>query len=197
MGTLLTVSETFSAFWDSVGGFLAQYWGQLTASISIPMVIAFIVKYIMYKVKNNKTIHNAITKATGAVASSTDVLGSKIDSFEAKTTQMMVDFEAKMEEKIDQKFADLKSKRIEAYNSIMEGKVIVDEKLEEVKDVAEAVNGLAKEVKTQYEALPDEAPKIEDLIGGNTPNSNETTEPEQVVKESKNTSKISENQLLI
>ena len=52
---LLTVSETFSAFWESAVTFIQQCWVQLTASVSISAVVIFIVKYIMYKIKNNKT----------------------------------------------------------------------------------------------------------------------------------------------
>lgn len=197
ISTLLTVSETFSAFWDSVGQFVAQYWPALAGSISIPAVIAFITRYIMYKVKNNKTIHNAITQATNAVAGSTDVLGAKIDTFEAKATQLINDIEAKMEEKIDMKFAELKSKRIEAYNHIMKGKEFVEEKLEDVKEVASDIKNLANQVQETYEALPNEEPKIDEIIDKTKANLSEKMTDKQIIKDKKKSKKVSQNQLLI
>lgn len=136
---LLTVSETFSAFWESAVTFIQQCWVQLTASVSISAVVIFIVKYIMYKIKNNKTITNAITKATGAVSQSTDVLNKRIDAFEQRQTEMFNKFEEKFEKQFEEKFVDLKNKRKQVYYSIMEGTDAVKETLGDVKDLAEQI----------------------------------------------------------
>lgn len=159
MSMLLSVSETFSAFWESASVFIQNCWGQITASVSISAVVIFIVKYIMYKIKNNKTISNAITKATGAVSQSTDVINKRIDEFEAKTTEMFNKFEEQFEKRFEEKFVDLKNKRIEAYNSIMTGKDKIKEFVADVKKVAtdiqtEAQKELEKpDIKELEEAL--------------------------------------------
>lgn len=146
MGTLLTVSETFSAFWDSASVFIQNCWGQLTAGLSITAVVVFILRYVLYKIKNNKTISNAITKATGAVQSSTDVLNKRIDAFEEKTTEMFEKFEEEFNKKFEGKFVDLKEKRLKAYKSIMHGTNELQEEIDKVKAVATKVDEeMAKE----------------------------------------------------
>ena len=152
---LLTVSETFSAFWESAVTFIQQCWVQLTASVSISAVVIFIVKYIMYKIKNNKTITNAITKATGAVSQSTDVLNKRIDAFEQRQTEMFNKFEEKFEKQFEEKFVDLKNKRKQVYYSIMEGTEAVKETLGDVKDLAE-------QIETEIKKEP-EKPDIKEL----------------------------------
>lgn len=152
---LLTVSETFSAFWESAGTFIQQCWVQLTASVSISAVVIFIVKYIMYKIKNNKTITNAITKATGAVSQSTDVLNKRIDAFEQRQTEMFNKFEEKFEKQFEEKFVDLKNKRKQVYYSIMEGTEAVKETLGDVKDLAE-------QIETEIKKEP-EKPDVKEL----------------------------------
>lgn len=152
---LLTVSETFSAFWESAVIFIQQCWVQLTASVSISAVVIFIVKYIMYKIKNNKTITNAITKATGAVSQSTDVLNKRIDAFEQRQTEMFNKFEEKFEKQFEEKFVDLKNKRKQVYYSIMEGTEAVKETLGDVKDLAE-------QIETEIKKEP-EKPDVKEL----------------------------------
>lgn len=152
---LLSVSETFSAFWESASVFIQNCWGQITASVSISAVVIFIVKYIMYKIKNNKTISNAITKATGAVSQSTDVINKRIDEFEAKTTEMFNKFEEQFEKRFEEKFVDLKNKRIEAYNSIMTGK-------DKIKEVVADVKKVATDIQTEAQKEP-EKPDIKEL----------------------------------
>lgn len=152
---LLTVSETFSAFWESAVTFIQQCWIQLTASVSISAVVIFIVKYIMYKIKNNKTITNAITKATGAVSQSTDVLNKRIDAFEQRQTEMFNKFEEKFEKQFEEKFVDLKNKRKQVYYSIMEGTEAVKETLGDVKDLAE-------QIETEIKKEP-EKPDVKEL----------------------------------
>ena len=152
---LLTVSETFSAFWESAVTFIQQCWVQLTASVSISAVVIFIVKYIMYKIKNNKTITNAITKATGAVSQSTDVLNKRIDAFEQRQTEMFNKFEEKFEKQFEEKFVDLKNKRKQVYYSIMEGTEAVKETLGDVKDLAE-------QIETEIKKEP-EKPDVKEL----------------------------------
>lgn len=152
---LLTVSETFSAFWESAVTFIQQCWVQLTASVSISAVVIFIVKYIMYKIKNNKTITNAITKATGAVSQSTDVLNKRIDAFEQRQTEMFNKFEEKFEKQFEEKFVDLKNKRKQVYYSIMEGTEAVKETLGDVKDLVE-------QIETEIKKEP-EKPDIKEL----------------------------------
>lgn len=155
MSMLLSVSETFSAFWESASVFIQNCWGQITASVSISAVVIFIVKYIMYKIKNNKTISNAITKATGAVSQSTDVINKRIDEFEAKTTEMFNKFEEQFEKRFEEKFVDLKNKRIEAYNSIMTGK-------DKIKEVVANVKEVATDIQTEAQKEP-EKPDIKEL----------------------------------
>lgn len=152
---LLTVSETFSAFWESAVTFIQQCWVQLTASVSISAVVIFIVKYIMYKIKNNKTITNAITKATGAVSQSTDVLNKRIDAFEQRQTEMFNKFEEKFEKQFEEKFVELKNKRKQVYYSIMEGTKAVKETLGDVKDLAE-------QIETEIKKEP-EKPDVKEL----------------------------------
>lgn len=155
MSMLLSVSETFSAFWESASVFIQNCWGQITASVSISAVVIFIVKYIMYKIKNNKTISNAITKAAGAVSQSTDVINKRIDEFEAKTTEMFNEFEEQFEKRFEEKFVDLKNKRIEAYNSIMTGK-------DKIKEVVADVKKVATDIQTEAQKEP-EKPDIKEL----------------------------------
>lgn len=155
MSMLLSVSETFSAFWESASVFIQNCWGQITASVSISAVVIFIVKYIMYKIKNNKTISNAITKATGAVSQSTDVINKRIDEFEAKTTEMFNKFEEQFEKRFEEKFVDLKNKRIEAYNSIMTGK-------DKIKEFVADVKKVATDIQTETQKEP-EKPDIKEL----------------------------------
>lgn len=155
MSMLLSVSETFSAFWESASVFIQNCWGQITASVSISAIVIFIVKYIMYKIKNNKTISNAITKATGAVSQSTDVINKRIDEFEAKTTEMFNKFEEQFEKRFEEKFVDLKNKRIEAYNSIMTGK-------DKIKEVVANVKKVATDIQTEAQKEP-EKPDIKEL----------------------------------
>lgn len=155
MNMLLSVSETFSAFWESASVFIQNCWGQITASVSISAVVIFIVKYIMHKIKSNKTISNAITKATGAVSQSTDIINKRIDEFEAKTTEMFNKFEEKFEKRFEEKFVDLKNKRIEAYNSIMTGK-------DKLKEVVADVKKVATDIQAEVQKEP-EKPDIKEL----------------------------------
>ncbi len=197
---LLTVSETFSAFWESAVTFIQQCWVQLTASVSISAVVIFIVKYIMYKIKNNKTITNAITKATGAVSQSTDVLNKRIDAFEQRQTEMFNKFEEKFEKQFEEKFVDLKNKRKQAYYSIMEGTEAVKETLGDVKDLAEQIE---TEIKKEPEK-PDvkeleEALNVDEIKEGATDLQKQAQEAivEAVDETIKTTEKhISKNQVL-
>lgn len=197
---LLTVSETFSAFWESAVTFIQQCWVQLTASVSISAVVIFIVKYIMYKIKNNKTITNAITKATGAVSQSTDVLNKRIDAFEQRQTEMFNKFEEKFEKQFEEKFVDLKNKRKQVYYSIMEGTEAVKETLGDVKDLAEQIE---TEIKKEPEK-PDvkeleEALNVDEIKEGATDLQKQAQEAivEAVDKTIKTTEKhISKNQVL-
>lgn len=197
---LLTVSETFSAFWESAVTFIQQCWVQLTASISISAVVIFIVKYIMYKIKNNKTITNAITKATGAVSQSTDVLNKRIDAFEQRQTEMFNKFEEKFEKQFEEKFVDLKNKRKQVYYSIMEGTKAVKETLGDVKDLAEQIE---TEIKKEPEK-PDvkeleEALNVDEIKEGATDLQKQAQEAitEAVDETIKTTEKhISKNQVL-
>lgn len=197
---LLTVSETFSAFWESAVTFIQQCWVQLTASVSISAVVIFIVKYIMYKIKNNKTITNAITKATGAVSQSTDVLNKRIDAFEQRQTEMFNKFEEKFEKQFEEKFVDLKNKRKQVYYSIMEGTKAVKETLGDVKDLAEQIE---TEIKKEPEK-PDvkeleEALNVDEIKEGATDLQKQAQEAiEEAVDETiKTTEKhISKNQVL-
>lgn len=197
---LLTVSETFSAFWESAVTFIQQCWVQLTASVSISAVVIFIVKYIMYKIKNNKTITNAITKATGAVSQSTDVLNKRIDAFEQRQTEMFNKFEEKFEKQFEEKFVDLKNKRKQVYYSIMEGTEAVKETLGDVKDLAEQIE---TEIKKEPEK-PDvkeleEALNVDEIKEGATDLQKQAQEAiaEAVDKLIKTTEKhISKNQVL-
>lgn len=197
---LLTVSETFSAFWESAVTFIQQCWVQLTASVSISAVVIFIVKYIMYKIKNNKTITNAITKATGAVSQSTDVLNKRIDAFEQRQTEMFNKFEEKFEKQFEEKFVDLKNKRKQVYYSIMEGTEAVKETLGDVKDLAEQIE---TEIKKEPEK-PDvkeleEALNVDEIKEGATDLQKQAQEAitEAVDETIKTTEKhISKNQVL-
>ncbi len=197
---LLTVSETFSAFWESAVTFIQQCWIQLTASVSISAVVIFIVKYIMYKIKNNKTITNAITKATGAVSQSTDVLNKRIDAFEQRQTEMFNKFEEKFEKQFEEKFVDLKNKRKQVYYSIMEGTEAVKETLGDVKDLAEQIE---TEIKKEPEK-PDvkeleEALNVDEIKEGATDLQKQAQEAivEAVDETIKTTEKhISKNQVL-
>lgn len=197
---LLTVSETFSAFWESAVIFIQQCWVQLTASVSISAVVIFIVKYIMYKIKNNKTITNAITKATGAVSQSTDVLNKRIDAFEQRQTEMFNKFEEKFEKQFEEKFVDLKNKRKQVYYSIMEGTEAVKETLGDVKDLAEQIE---TEIKKEPEK-PDvkeleEALNVDEIKEGATDLQKQAQESivEAVDETIKTTEKhISKNQVL-
>lgn len=197
---LLTVSETFSAFWESAVTFIQQCWVQLTASVSISAVVIFIVKYIMYKIKNNKTITNAITKATGAVSQSIDVLNKRIDAFEQRQTEMFNKFEEKFEKQFEEKFVDLKNKRKQVYYSIMEGTEAVKETLGDVKDLAEQIE---TEIKKEPEK-PDvkeleEALNVDEIKEGATDLQKQAQEAivEAVDETIKTTEKhISKNQVL-
>ena len=197
---LLTVSETFSAFWESAVTFIQQCWVQLTASVSISAVVIFIVKYIIYKIKNNKTITNAITKAPGAVSQSTDVLNKRIDAFEQRQTEMFNKFEEKFEKQFEEKFVDLKNKRKQVYYSIMEGTEAVKETLGDVKDLAEQIE---TEIKKEPEK-PDvkeleEALNVDEIKEGATDLQKQAQEAivEAVDETIKTTEKhISKNQVL-
>lgn len=109
----------------------------------------------MHKIKSNKTISNAITKATGAVSQSTDIINKRIDEFEAKTTEMFNKFEEKFEKRFEEKFVDLKNKRIEAYNSIMTGK-------DKLKEVVADVKKVATDIQAEVQKEP-EKPDIKEL----------------------------------
>ena len=137
---LLSVSETFSAFWDSASVFIQNCWGQLTASISISALVFLLIKYIWWKIKNNKTIKEAISKATGAVETSTTQVNKRIDEFEAKTTEMFAKFEENFEKKFEDKFDKLKEKRMIAYNSIMTGTNKIQEELGKANEMAQNVD---------------------------------------------------------
>ena len=193
---LLTVSETFSAFWDSAQVFFQNCWGQLTASISISMVVGFLIRYIWFKIKNNKTITNAITKATGAVENSTDTLNKRIDAFEEKTTEMFNKFEETFDKKFEEKFVELKKKRVRAYHSIMKG-------TNELQEDLTAINEIAKDIDAEL-AKENVAPDIKELaealnLPENEPQTEENESLEEVVVEhakKKIKDKISKNQVL-
>jgi len=197
---LLTVSETFSAFWESAVTFIQQCWVQLTASVSISAVVIFIVKYIMYKIKNNKTITNAITKATGAVSQSTDVLNKRIDAFEQRQTEMFNKFEEKFEKQFEEKFVDLKNKRKQVYYSIMEGTEAVKETLGDVKDLAEQIETEIKKEPEKPDVIElEEALNVDEIKEGATDLQKQAQEAivEAVDETIKTTEKhISKNQVL-
>lgn len=197
---LLTVSETFSAFWESAVTFIQQCWVQLTASVSISAVVIFIVKYIMYKIKNNKTITNAITKATGAVSQSTDVLNKRIDAFEQRQTEMLNKFEEKFEKQFEEKFVDLKNKRKQVYYSIMEGTEAVKETLGDVKDLAEQIETEIKKEPEKPDVIElEEALNVDEIKEGATDLQKQAQEAivEAVDETIKTTEKhISKNQVL-
>ena len=197
---LLTVSETFSAFWESAVTFIQQCWVQLTASVSISAVVIFIVKYIMYKIKNNKTITNAITKATGAVSQSTDVLNKRIDAFEQRQTEMFNKFEEKFEKQFEEKFVDLKNKRKQVYYSIMEGTEAVKEALGDVKDLAEQIETEIKKEPEKPDVIElEEALNVDEIKEGATDLQKQAQEAivEAVDETIKTTEKhISKNQVL-
>ena len=194
---LLSVSETFSAFWDSASVFIQNCWGQLTASISISAIVFFIIKYIWWKIKNNKTIKEAITKATGAVETSTTSVNKRIDDFEEKTTEMFAKFEENFEKKFEDKFDKLKEKRMIAYNSIMTGTNKIQEELDKAKEIAQNVDAeMQKETP---------APDIKDLENAlNLPEikaqegENEVLEEivEQTAKQSTEPTVVNKNQVL-
>ena len=197
---LLTVSETFSAFWESAVTFIQQCWVQLTASVSISAVVIFIVKYIMYKIKNNKTITNAITKATGAVSQSTDVLNKRIDAFEQRQTEMFNKFEEKFEKQFEEKFVDLKNKRKQVYYSIMEGTEAVKETLGDVKDLAEQIETEIKKEPEKPDVIElEEALNVDEIKEGATDLQKQAQEAiVEAVDETINTTEkhISKNQVL-
>lgn len=197
---LLTVSETFSAFCESAVTFIQQCWVQLTASVSISAVVIFIVKYIMYKIKNNKTITNAITKATGAVSQSTDVLNKRIDAFEQRQTEMFNKFEEKFEKQFEEKFVDLKNKRKQVYYSIMEGTEAVKETLGDVKDLAEQIETEIKKEPEKPDVIElEEALNVDEIKEGATDLQKQAQEAivEAVDETIKTTEKhISKNQVL-
>ena len=194
---LLSVSETFSAFWDSASVFIQNCWGQLTASISISAVVFFLLKYILHKIKSNKTIRDAISKATGAVETSTTSVNKRIDEFEAKTTEMFAKFEENFEKKFEDKFDKLKEKRMIAYNSIMTGTNKIQEELNNANDFAQKIDA-----EMQKEAP---APDIKELADAlNLPEikaqEGETEVVEEIVesttKQSTETTVVNENQVL-
>ena len=194
---LLSVSETFSAFWDSASVFIQNCWGQLTASISISAVVFFLIKYIWWKIKNNKTIKEAISKATGAVETSTTSVNKRIDEFEAKTTEMFAKFEENFEKKFEDKFETLKEKRMKAYNSIMTGTNKIQEELDKANEMAQNVDAeMQKETP---------APDIKELADAlnlpeNKAQEGETEAVEEIVEttteQSTETSVVNENQVL-
>lgn len=194
---LLSVSETFSAFWDSASVFIQNCWGQLTASISISAVVFFLLKYILHKIKSNKTIRDAISKATGAVETSTTSVNKRIDEFEAKTTEMFAKFEENFEKKFEDKFDKLKEKRMIAYNSIMTGTNKIQEELDKAKEMAQNVDAemqketTAPDIKELANALnlheikaqESETEAVEEIV-------------EQTAKQSTEASVMNENQVL-
>lgn len=194
---LLSVSETFSAFWDSASVFIQNCWGQLTASISISALVFLLIKYIWWKIKNNKTIKEAISKATGAVETSTTQVNKRIDEFEAKTTEMFAKFEENFEKKFEDKFDKLKEKRMIAYNSIMTGTNKIQEELGKAKEMAQNIDAeMQKETP---------APDIKELSNAlNLPEikaqEGETEAVEEIVEstteQSTETSVVNENQVL-
>lgn len=194
---LLSVSETFSAFWDSASVFIQNCWGQITAGISISAVVIFVIKYIWWKIKNNKIIKEAITKATGAVETSTTSLSKRIDDFEEKTTEMFAKFEENFEKKFEDKFDKLKEKRMKAYNSIMTGTNKIQEELDKANEVAQNVDAeMQKETS---------APDVEELADAlNLPEikaqEGETEaveeEVESTTKQSTEATVVNENQVL-
>lgn len=194
---LLSVSETFSAFWDSASVFIQNCWGQITAGISISAVVIFVIKYIWWKIKNNKIIKEAITKATGAVETSTTSLSKRIDDFEEKTTEMFAKFEENFEKKFEDKFDKLKEKRMKAYNSIMTGTNKIQEELDKANEVAQKVDAeMQKETP---------APDVEELADAlNLPEikaqEGETEvveeEVESTTKQSTEATVVNENQVL-
>ena len=194
---LLSVSETFSAFWDSASVFIQNCWGQLTASISISALVFFLIKYIWWKIKNNKTIKEAISKATGAVETSTTQVNKRIDEFEAKTTEMFAKFEENFEKKFEDKFDKLKEKRMIAYNSIMTGTNKIQEELDKAKEMAQIVDAEmqketpAPDIKEVADAL--NLPEIKAQEG-------ETKAVEEIpeidTKQSTEASVVNENQVL-
>lgn len=194
---LLSVSETFSAFWDSASVFIQNCWGQLTASISISALVFLLIKYIWWKIKNNKTIKEAISKATGAVETSTTQVNKRIDEFEAKTTEMFAKFEENFEKKFEDKFDKLKEKRMIAYNSIMTGTNKIQEELDKAKEMAQIVDAEmqketpAPDIKEVADAL--NLPEIKAQEG-------ETKAVEEIpeidTKQSTEASVVNENQVL-
>lgn len=194
---LLSVSETFSAFWDSASVFFQNCWGYITASVSITAIVLFIIKYIWWKIKNNKTIKEAITKATGVVENSTSSVNKRIDEFETKTTEMFARFEENFEKKFEDKFETLKKKRMKAYNSIMTGTNKIQEELDKANEMAQNIDAeMQKETP---------APDIKELADAlnlpeNKAQEGETEEVEEIVEstteQSTETSVVNENQVL-
>lgn len=194
---LLSVSETFSAFWDSASVFFQNCWGYITASVSITAIVLFIIKYIWWKIKNNKTIKEAISKATGVVENSTSSVNKRIDEFEKKTTEMFARFEENFEKKFEDKFDKLKEKRMIAYNSIMTGTNKIQEELDKAKEMAQIVDAEmqketpAPDIKEVADAL--NLPEIKAQEG-------ETKAVEEIpeidTKQSTEASVVNENQVL-
>lgn len=161
---LLTVSDTLSQF----GDWISQHFAHLGLTISIPVVIGFICKFIVTFIQNKKAIKSAVIGATNTLKNGINELRGEIENFKNETKNVLADFEQKMGEKIDYKFDNLKEKRKELYNNIMSGVDHIADKSDEILDKAEEQITVAEEVIVeQIDKIPDEIPveaPVENLV---------------------------------
>lgn len=149
---LLTVSGTLSQF----GDWISQHFAELGITISIPVLVGFICKLIIAFVRNKKAIKSAVVSATNTLKNGITDLRAEIENFKQETKTALIDFEQKMAEKIDYKFDNLKEKRKELYNSLMNGVDQIAEKGDEILDITEEkIEEISQKVIEQVDELPE------------------------------------------
>lgn len=140
--------------------FIKSTWLHIAGSISIPLVIGFILKFIFKKIANKKTVNNAILSTTNILKDSVKQLEDKIEVFRNE----LKEFEDRIDNKIDNKFEELKEKRKEIYNNIMAGVDIIETKTKELPPIIDEIEQEVIEKQEEVIEKPIETIKIKKAI---------------------------------
>lgn len=149
---LLTVSETLTNAWD----WIVVHCAELGITISIPILVGIIGKILLSVVKNKITIKTSVLNVVNTTKQQIGELKELIKDFRVQTEEQLNKFEQKVDEKIDHKFEDLRQKRIELYNNIMNGVDKIEEKSTEIIEQAETEISNIEEVIEKVDIQVDE-----------------------------------------
>ena len=145
---LLSVSESLTQFGDWIG----QHFAELGALISMPVLIGFICKIIFTVIKNKQIIKGATLSAINTFKDGIKELRQEIAVFGENFDKRMSEFDAKL----DSKFDNLRQKRKELYNQIMETSDKIEMETQEVlQQVEEKIEEVEKDTIEELEKLPE------------------------------------------